>query len=147
MMDSRELPTRFVNAQQMSAKVSAGLIANPGGKQVILQTSDGKAFSNSLPFNIQPPPTPNISFVGIIGTPQHLDTAIIQDKGSKDLQNAQRGDVVGGRFRITSISQKELVLVDTNLKIKHTIPFSTDTPKGFNPTQRSVPRVSEDDEP
>jgi hypothetical protein len=38
--------------------------------------------------------------------------------------NIQRGDLLGGRFRVTSISEKELILVDNNLKIKHTLAFS-----------------------
>jgi hypothetical protein len=54
---------------------------------------------------------------------------------------------LGGRFRVTSISEKELVLVDTNLKIKHTIAFTSQTDRN-NPLQRPAPRVeSEDDEP
>jgi hypothetical protein len=86
--------------------------------------------------------------VGIIATARHFDTAIVQDKGSKDILNVQKGDLLGGRYRVTSISQKELVLVDTNLKIKHSLPFSTDSDKGFNPLQRPMPKVdSEDDEP
>ena len=61
--------------------------------------------------------------------------------------NAYRGDVLGGRFRVTSISEKELVLVDTNLKIKHTIAMS-EADKGGGPLSRPTPRVdSEDDEP
>jgi hypothetical protein len=55
--------------------------------------------------------------------------------------------LLGGRFRVTSISEKELVAVDTNLKIRHTIPFSTQTDRG-GALQRPTPRIeSEDDEP
>jgi len=58
-----------------------------------------------------------------------------------------RGDVVGGRFRVTSISEKELVLIDTTLKIKHTLPM-TEGEKGAGPLSRPTPRVdAEDDEP
>jgi hypothetical protein len=60
----------------------------------------------------------------------------------------QRGDVLGGRFRLTSISEKELVLVDTTLKIKHTLAMTTEQTKGFGLQSRPTPKVdSEDDEP
>jgi len=58
--------------------------------------------------------------------------------------NVQRGDVLGGRFRVNSISEREVVLVDTNLKIRHTIPFTVEN----NPNQPSRPPVrTSDDEP
>ncbi len=149
VMDGRELPTRYMGPQQISANVSAAMIANPGSKQIILRSPDGRLYSNAIMLAVTAPPTPNYTYVGIIGTPRHLDTAIVQDKGSKEVLNVQRGDILGGRFRITSISEKELVLIDTNLKIRHALAFTTsESDKGFNPLQRPTPKVdSEDDEP
>jgi hypothetical protein len=69
---------------------------------------------------------------------------VLQDKGSKDLVNVQRGDVVGGRFRVSSISEREIVLVDTTLKIRHTITFTVDS--ATNPQFRPPVRAT-DDEP
>lgn len=148
VMDGRELPTRYSGPQQASANVPASMIASPGARQVTLRSPDGKLYSNPTMVTVTPPPLPNYTYVGIIGTRRHLDTAIVQDKSSKEILNIQRGDVLGGRFRITSISDSELVMIDTNLKIKHTLPFTTDNEKGFNPVQRPTPKVdSEDDEP
>lgn len=147
VIDGNELPTRFVGPQQVSATVSAALISNPGARQVMLRSTDGKLYSNSATLNIGAPPTPNYTYVGIIGTPRFIDTAILQDKSSKEILNIQRGDLLGGRFRVTSISEKELVLIDNNLKIKHTLAFSAQGERG-NPLQRPTPRIeSEDDEP
>lgn len=147
LMDNTELPTRYRSPQQVTATVPAALIANPGGRQVSLKSPDGTLYSDSLTLNVSPPPTPNYTYIGIIGTPRYIDTAILQDKGGKDLLNVQRGDLLGGRFRVTSISEKELVLIDTTLKIRHTIPFTTQSDRG-NPLQRPTPRIeSEDDEP
>lgn len=147
VIDGNELATRFYGPQQLSATVPAALIANPGTRQVMLRSADGKLYSNSATLNIGAPPTPNYTYVGIIGTPRYIDTAILQDKSSKEILNIQRGDLLGGRFRVTSISEKELVLIDNNLKIKHTLAFSTQGDKG-NPLQRPTPRIeSEDDEP
>jgi hypothetical protein len=69
--------------------------------------------------------------------------AVLQDKSNKDLLNVQRGDVLGGRFRVSSISEREIVLMDTNLKIRHTIPFTVEG----NPNQPYRPpvRTSDDD--
>jgi len=147
VVDNNELSTRFIGPQQVSAIVPAALIANPGGRQVMLRSADGKLYSNATTLSVAEAPKPNYSYIGIIGTPRYIDTAILQDKTSKDTLNVQRGDLLGGRFRVTSISEKEIVLVDSNLKIKHALALTTQGDRG-NPLQRPTPKVdSEDDEP
>jgi hypothetical protein len=147
VIDNNELRTRYINPQQVSALVPAAVIANPGTRAVMLRSADGKLYSNPSTLNVAAPPTPNYSYVGIIGTPRFIDTAILQDKASKETLNVQRGDLLGGRFRVTSISEKEVVVVDNNLKVKHTLSMIAQGDRG-NPMQRPTPRVdSEDDEP
>jgi hypothetical protein len=147
VIDNNELPTRYVGPQQLSATVPAALIASPGTRSVMLRSSDGKLYSNTATLSVNAAPTPNYSYIGIIGTPRYIDTAILQDKSNKDTLNVQRGDLLGGRFRVTSISEKEVVLIDSNLKIKHTLAMTTQGDRG-NPLQRPTPKVdSEDDEP
>jgi len=147
VVDSNELPTRYINPQQVSALVPAAVIANPGTRQVMLRSADGKLYSNTATLSVAAPPIPNYSYIGIIGTRKFIDTAIVQDKASKETLNVQRGDILGGRFRVTSISEKEVVVVDNNLKVKHTLAMTSQGDKG-NPLQRPTPRVdSEDDEP
>lgn len=147
VIDNNELPTRYISPQQLSATVPAAVIANPGGRQIMLRSADSKLYSNVATLSVAAPPTPNYSYIGIIGSHRYIDTAILQDKTNKDTLNVQRGDLLGGRFRVTSISEKEVVLVDNNLKIKHTLAMTTQGDKG-NPLQRPTPRVdSEDDEP
>lgn len=146
-IDNTELSARYLNPQQISASVPAAVIANPGPRTVMLRSDDGRLYSNTTSLSVAPPPTPNYSYIGIIGTPRFVDTAILQDKGSKETLNVQRGDLLGGRFRVTSISEKEVVVIDSNLKIKHTLAMTSQGDKG-NPLQRPTPRVdSEDDEP
>lgn len=148
VVDGMEFPARYRSAQQMSAVIPAAAIANPGSRQVTLRSPDGKLFSNGTTFNVQAPPTPNFTYVGIIGTPRYVDTAILQDKASREIMNVQKGDLLGNRFRVTSISEKEVVTVDTSLKIRHTIPFTSGQTIPGGPTQRPTPRVeTEDDEP
>lgn len=149
VIDNREMPTRYISAQQMSTTVPAAMIANPGQRQVVARSSDGKLYSNPASFTVTAPPTPNYTYVGIIAKPRHIgDTALLQDKSNKEILSVQRGDVLGGRFRITSISDGELVVVDTSLKIKHTLALTTEGGKSPFPQGRPTPKVAaEDDEP
>lgn len=146
LIDNNEMATRYVSPQQLSATVPATLIANPGGRQVMLRSADGTLYSNSVALSVAAPPIPNFTYVGLLGTRRHIDTAILQDKASKEIVNVQRGDLLGGRFRVTSISEKELIVVDNNLKIRHTLAYTNQGERG-SPQQRPTPRAEgEDDE-
>jgi TIG domain len=146
-LDNTELPTRYRGPQQLSATVPASMISNPGSRQISVKSPDGTLYSNPAGLNIAAPPTPNYSYIGIIGSPRYVDIAILQDKNNRELLNVQRGDLLGGRFRITSISEKEVVVTDVTLKIKHTITFTAQADRG-TPVQRPTPRIeSEDDDP
>lgn len=147
-VDGRELPTTYKSPQQLSTTISASLITAPGTRSIIVRTPDNTLYSNPLTIQVAAAPVPNYNYVGIISpTNRVTDTALVQDKNNKNLLTVYRGDVLGGRFRVTSISEKELVLTDTSLKIKHTIAM-TEGDKSNNPLMRPTPRVdSEDDEP
>lgn len=147
-VDGRELPTSYKNPQQVSATIPASFIANPGARNVVVRTPDNRLYSNQQTVNVAAPPTPNFSYIGIISPENRVaDTAVVQDKSNKNILSVLKGDVIGGRFRVTSISDKELVLVDTTLKIKHSLAMS-EGEKGAGPLSRPTPRVdSEDDEP
>ena len=144
LIDGRQMQTRFISAQQLATTVSADLIANPGNRRIEVKTADGSLYSNAGNLVVTPPPVPNYSYIGLIGKPRFNDTAVLQDKNSKDLLNVQRGDVVAGRFRVNSISDKEVVLVDTTLKIRHTLSFSSENSSQSRPAIR---RPAADDEP
>jgi len=147
-VDGRELPTTYKGPQQLSTTISASLIAAPGTRSVVVRTPDNSLWSGALPIQVAAPPVPNFNYVGITSPQDRVtDRAWVQDKNNKNILVVYRGDVIGGRFRVTSISQKELVLTDTSLKIKHTIAMS-ESDKGSGPLSRPTPRVdAEDDEP
>jgi hypothetical protein len=148
-LDGREMPTNYISPQQLSTNVSASMIAAPGSRNVIVRNADNSLYSNPAMLSIAAAPTPNYLYVGLISPQTRVeDTALVQDKGNKNILNVRRGDVLSGRFRVTSISDKELVMMDTTLKIKHTLAM-TEGDKSFgNPLTRPTPRVeSEDDEP
>ena len=148
VIDNAEFPTRYLNPQQLSATIPASVIANPRTLEVKVSSSDGVVYSNSTTLNVAAPPTPNYSYIGIIGKQKYVgDTAILLDKGNKETLNVQRCDLLGNRFRVLSISEKEVVVVDSNLKVKHTLAMTSQGDRG-NPMARPTPRVeSEDDEP
>ena len=144
-IDGRDLVTSFINPQQVAATVPSALITNPGMRQLIVRSNDGKLYSNTAMLNVTPPPLPNYNYVGIIGRPRYNDTAVLQNKSSKELLSVRRGDPVDGRFRVNSISEREIVLFDTTLKIRHTIPFTVESPS--NPQLRQPVRVSDEEPP
>jgi hypothetical protein len=148
--DGRELQTSYISPQQLSATVAAALIAVPGSRTIVVRNADNSLYTDPAVLNVAAPPTPNYTYVGIISPNNRVDdVAIVQDKSDKNkIMNVHRGDLLSGRFRVTSISDKELVMVDTTLKIPHKLPM-TEGDKNFNnPLMRPTPRVeSEDDEP
>jgi len=146
-VDGRELPTAYKNPQQLSTTVAASVIAAPGSRQVVVRTPDSRLYSNPMQINVADPPKPNYVYVGIIGRPNRVDdVALVQERNARNIINVLRGDILSGRFRVTSISEKELVLTDTTLKIKHTIAMS-EGEKGTVSITRPTPRVdAEDDE-
>lgn len=148
-VDGRELATTYNGPQQLSAVMPSTFIATPGVRQIVVRTPDNSLYSSPVALNVAAPPTPNYSYVGIISPQTRVgDTALVQDRNNKSILNVQRGDLLSGRFRVTSISEKELVLVDTTLKIKHALAM-TEGDKGLgSPLSRPTPRVDpEDDEP
>jgi len=147
-VDGRETSTKFKGPQQMSAAIPAATIANSGLKKIEVRTPDGRIYSNQIGLSVAPPPTPNYSYVGIFGTKHYVNTALLQDKNNKEILSVQLGDLLSGRFRVTSISDKEIVFMDTNLKIKHTLTMTEGERAASSPAARPTPRVdAEDDEP
>ena len=125
-MNGTEVPTRFISAQQLSANISGSLISFEGARQISVRTPDGQLFSNTATLNVQAPPVPNYIFVGLLAKRSYNDTALLKDKNNRagELLSVQRGDMLGGRFRVTSISEREVAVLDSNLKIKHSLPYT-----------------------
>lgn len=147
-----ELQTQFRNAQQLAANVPAGLVGNAGGREINVRTPDGLLFSNIMTFNVAAPPTPQFTFVGINASRKRpeKDIATLRNPGN-ELINVQRGDIVGSRFRVTSISERSIEFIDTQLNIAHSLPFldskSADgrSPSQQNPSSPMPPQSSDDD--
>ena len=115
-----QLPTTYLSAQRLVAEVPANLIAMEGPRQIIVQTVDGKLYSNQTMMNVQAPPKPQFKYVGMIAR-QHAnnDTAVFREEGKPTEFAARLNDVLGGRFRLVSISAAETVFEDTSLGFRH----------------------------
>lgn len=129
-----EVPTRFVNEQRLTADIPANFIANAGSAQVIVQTRDGRSYSNAVMLQVMPPPQPQVAYVGMISRAHgNNDTAYFIDQNSLNRPGvvptgARLNDVVGGRFRLVSIAANRVVLEDVQLGFKHQLELQKPPP-------------------
>lgn len=148
--DGQELSTRFLSPQQVSAIVPASLIAAPGARLIVVRTPDGQLYSNTATLNVTPPPTPPFTYVGILGSPRYNNDKAMLKNQSGELLSVQRGDLVAsGRFKVTSISERSVEFTDTQLHIKHTLPYveSRANIPGTAPRFPQPQKSDDDDEP
>ncbi|NNE67824.1 MAG: hypothetical protein HKN33_14775 [Pyrinomonadaceae bacterium] len=126
LFNGTPLPTRYLSEQRLSATVPARLIANAFNAAIMVDTPGTGDFSRQVPFAVQAPPKPQFEYIGMIAR-QHYnnDTAYFQEKGARtgDPFSARLNDVVKGRFRVVSISEKEVEFQDTRLGFKHKLPL------------------------
>lgn len=120
-----EMPTTFVNSQKLVADIPANLIAQEGPRQVIVQTPDGRSYSDQSILSIQPPPQPGFQYIGMIGRKRYNnDTAYFTESAKPVPYGARLNDVLGGRFRLIDIAPAEVVVEDVNLGFKHRLAIS-----------------------
>lgn len=132
----QELPTTFVSAQRLTADVPGVLITNDGPRQILVQTLDGKLYSNQVMLDVQPPPKPQFQYIGMIARQRgNNDTAYFQETGKPQSNpfGARLNDVVVGRFRVLSISNKEVILEDVSLGFRHKVALFTPPPGSVQP--------------
>ena len=124
-----ELPTTFVSPQRLTADVPANFIAGEGQIQIFVRTPDGVLYALPVMFNIQAPPRPQTQYVGIIGRKGYNnDTAVFRDQGNPVEYSKRLNDIIGGRFRIFSISPTETIVEDVNLGFRHRLPLYRPAP-------------------
>ncbi len=123
-----ELPTTFVNAQKLVADIQSNLINQEGPRQIIVQSPDGKKYSNQFMLNVQAAPKPPLQYIGMIGRKRYNnDTAYFIETGKTTPFGARLNDVVGGRFRLVNITAAETTFEDVSLGFKHKIALSKQT--------------------
>jgi hypothetical protein len=121
-IDGQEQPTQYRSPQQLTANVSAAMLSSPGTRTVTTRTPDNSLYSNTTVLNVMQPPAPTGVYVGLLSSAR-TDTAVIKDQKG-ELLSVRKGDLIeGGRFRVTSISERSVEVVDKDLNIKHVLPF------------------------
>lgn len=137
------MPTTFLNSQRLSTDIPANMIAQEGQRSIEVRTPDGRLYSNGAALMVNPPPKPNVQYIGMIGRKRYNnDTAyFIGGSSATTPYGARLNDIVSGQFRLIDISANEVVFEDINLGFKHRVPMtkaatgmtgSPGTP-GFNP--------------
>jgi hypothetical protein len=128
-LSQTELRTTFINEQRIAAEVPAEYITSEGPRQIIVQTTDGKKHSNLMMLNVQAPPKPQFQYIGMIARKRsNNDTAYFMEQGRQTPLSARLNDVVGGRFRLLSISAEETIFEDVNLGFRHKVPLYRPAP-------------------
>jgi hypothetical protein len=123
------LPTQFVSPQKVFANVPASMIASPGSIDIIARSSDGKLYSEQKMITIQEPPKPQFHYIGAkLAARGNNDTGYFMETGKQTPTVARLGDVVGGRFRLVSISRNEAIFEDVSLPFKHQVKMESPAP-------------------
>lgn len=120
-----EMPTNFISPNQVTTEVPANFISQEGSRIIEVRSPDGKLWSNQFSFNVQAAPRPQFQYIGMIARKRaNNDTAYFQETGKPAPFGARLNDVLGGRFRLVSISSTETVFEDTSLGFRHRMPLS-----------------------
>lgn len=128
LFNGSPLPTTFISPEKLVAEVPANLILSSGPRQLSVSSPEGK-FSNQLIFTVQAKPTPQFKYIGMIARKRYNnDTAYFEEPGKKEPTGARLSDVLGGRFKLVSISSKETVFEDTSLGFRHRVPLFRPAP-------------------
>jgi hypothetical protein len=116
------MPTTFFNQQKLVTDISANLIAQEGSRQVIVQTPDGKKYSNQVMMSVQAPPRPSVQYIGMIGRKRYNnDTAYFTEGEKSSPFGARLNDIVNNRFRLIAIAPAEVTFQDVDLGFKHRV--------------------------
>ncbi len=119
LFNGSQLPTTYISPQKLVADIPANLISDEGAK-VVTVIAPGGLYSNNISLNVQAPPTPGFQYIGMIARKRYNnDTAYFQEEGKQTPISGRLNDVVGGRFRLVSISPEETIFEDVNLGFKH----------------------------
>ncbi len=139
-----QMPTTFINPQKLVADIPANLIAQEGPRGIIIQTPDGKLYSNQIMMTIQAPPKPTVQYIGMIGRKRYNnDTAYFTENEKSAPFGLRLNDVQGGRFRLVAIDPAEVTFQDVDLGFKHRIPLSKPVSiAGTQPARGGVPNDS-----
>lgn len=129
--NQNRLATQYVGPDKLVTDIPASYITQEGPRQIIVQNSDGKLYSDQFIWTVQAPPRPTVSYIGMIGRKRYNnDTAYFTEQGKPTPFGARLNDVINGRFRVINITASQVTVEDVNLGFKHPIPLAKGTQQG-----------------
>ena len=138
LFNGGQVRTNYLGPQGLAGDIPAGMITAAGTREVSVITPDGK-WSNRVFLNVQEPPKPQVEYIGMMARKRYNnDTAYFEEKGKSSPIGARLNDVVGGRFRLKSISAEQVVFEDINLGFTHKLKMKRPVPgqsTGVGPPQ------------
>lgn len=138
-----EMPTSFINERKLTTEVPANLIATEGMRTIRVRTPDGLLYSNDFGINVMVSPKPTFTYLGpLVRRRSNNDTAYIQEQGSQIAAGRRLNDIIGGRFRLVSISPSKVVVEDVNLGFRHSVNISNaamQAGSGISPSSPPMP--------
>ncbi|MEO8650195.1 MAG: IPT/TIG domain-containing protein [Acidobacteriota bacterium] len=139
-----ELPTTVISPERIVADVPTNLIGIAGSRQIIIQTPDGMNYSNQVMMDVQPPPKPEFQYIGMIARKRfNNDTAYFLESGQQIPTGKRLNDIMGGRFRLVSISAEETIFEDVSLGFRHPVKLYRPAPgtpaSGGPPARGGIP--------
>jgi len=141
-----QLPTTYISPQQLSAEIPANYIAGAGQRTIEVKSADGKLFSNPIFFNVQAPPLPQFAYIGIVSRKRgNNDTAYVMEQGKTLPSTYRLNDIIGGRFRLVSISPAKLLVQD--IQLGFLAPYTMELIKGSGQTSSTTTRQPDQNYP
>jgi len=123
-INGQAYPTTFLNAGQVKANITAAAIIASGNLRVEVKSiSDPALYSNPLNLNVADPPVPPFVYVALIVDKNGVHTAIVKSQTDQRLINVHSGDAIG-KWKIVSISNQKLDVLDTEYNISHIVGFT-----------------------
>ena len=121
LFNQNEMPTTFVSAQRLTTDIPANFISNEGPRMILVRTPDGKLYSDQTSLTVMAPPKPTFTYIGpVMRKRSNNDTAYIMEQGGAAV-GKRLNDIIGGRFRLVSISTSKVVVEDINLGFRHDV--------------------------
>ena len=141
LFNGSQLPTTYISPQKLVADIPANLISSEGAR-VITVIAPGGLYSNNISLNVQSPPEPGFQYIGMIARKRYNnDTAYFQEEGKQTPISGRLNDIIGGRFRLISISAEETIFEDVNLGFKHKIALYRPAPGQASYSNPNTPGI------
>lgn len=121
-VNGQPLKTTRVSGSELSTTVDRRMIAMPGQLQVMVKNSTGALYSNQLLINVQEPPAPTYKYIG------RIDNLVYLQKEGDERLSARLGEMVEHRWRVTGVTNDNVVLEDVTLGIPYAIAMEDRNP-------------------